>query len=210
MQQGGDGAYAKPSAPLLGNLLTLVASVGYGLYQVLYNQYGVLPAEFEETGEWRGRRLSLPPVGAEESTELSLDNPDPVVDDAIRPPPFGLYANLLTSSMGLITLCFLWIPLPILHFTGVEPFALPHDFHTWCSVGGIALSGVTFYMCFMILLGVWGPIVTSAGNLLTIVLVLITDIALGNAMDSLTAWSLLGSGMIVCAFAVLAYETFHK
>ena len=61
-----------------------------------------------------------------------------------------------------------------------------------------------------VLLGVWGPIVTSVGNLLTIVLVLMSDSIFGNAVDTLTKWSLLGSGMIVCAFAVLAYDTFHR
>jgi len=58
----------------------------------------------------------------------------------------------------------------------------------------------------MILLGVWGPIVTSVGSLLTIVLVFLSDIIFGGAVETITLWSLGGSGIIVVAFAVLAYD----
>jgi drug/metabolite transporter (DMT)-like permease len=36
-----------PSAPLVGDLLTLIASVGYGLYQVLYKKYIAMPFDPE-------------------------------------------------------------------------------------------------------------------------------------------------------------------
>ena len=58
-----------------------------------------------------------------------------------------------------------------------------------------------------ILLGAWGPIVTSVGNLVTIVLVVLSDVVLGHAADALTVWSVTGSAMVVCAFAVLAHDT---
>lgn len=57
-----------------------------------------------------------------------------------------------------------------------------------------------------ILLGLWGPIVTSVGNLLTIVLVFISDILFGSGIQSVTFWGLLGSAGIVTAFGVLAYD----
>ncbi len=44
---------------------------------------------------------------------------------------------------------------------------------------------------------------------MTIVLILLLDVVFRDAFDTLTTWSLLGSGMIVCAFAVLAYENFN-
>ena len=71
----------------------------------------------------------------------------------------------------------------------------------------------------------------SVGNLLTIVLVLISDVShptiewnetiiiivytclqcvFGAGTDTLTTWSLLGSGGIVLAFGVLAYDMFTK
>jgi len=196
-----------PSAPLLGNSMTLVASLGYALYQVLYNMYATLqPPAARETAEGQ-RRLSVTSeseLTASEELEMELGG-----KDIGHPPPFGMYANLVTSSIGFITLVVLWIPLPILHVLNIEPFGLPSDPWLLLCVVGIALSGVMFYMCFMILLGLWGPIITSVGNLLTIVLILLLDVVFRDAFDTLTTWSLLGSGMIVCAFAVLAYQNFN-
>jgi hypothetical protein len=61
-----------------------------------------------------------------------------------------------------------------------------------------------------VLLGVWGPIITSVGNLLTIVLVLFSDVLFGHGAETITAWSLVGSGVIVAAFGVLAYDMFNR
>ncbi|PAV21963.1 hypothetical protein PNOK_0192000 [Pyrrhoderma noxium] len=195
-----------PKAPLIGCLLSLIASVGYGLYQVLYNMYAVPPSEREhDTGDWQ--RLSISSDGISIDEELQGINS---IEDTVYPPPFGLYANALTSGMGIITFMFLWIPLPLLHMSSIEPFEWPSDMKTLLAIGGIALSALTFLTTFMILLAVWGPIITSVGNLLTIVLVIISDIIFGNAANTITRWSILGSTMIVCAFAVLAYESFRR
>lgn len=93
---------------------------------------------------------------------------------------------------------------PLLHWLYIERFRLPPDAVTFWSIGGIALGGLLFNSCFMILLGVWGPILTSVGNLLTIVLVLITDILFSHS--GVTLWGILGAVMIVSAFAVLAFD----
>lgn len=47
---------------------------------------------------------------------------------------------------------------------------------------------------------------TSVGNLLTIVLTLISDLSFGTV--ALTFEGLLGAGMIICAFGILVYEIF--
>ncbi|KLO17009.1 hypothetical protein SCHPADRAFT_994645 [Schizopora paradoxa] len=198
-----------PSAPFLGNTLTLVASLGYAFYQVLYNMYAKLQVPATRDASEERSRLSIASESElAASDELSMPM-DPDNKDLAQPPPFGLYANLITSSIGLLTLVVLWIPLPILHIFNIESFGLPSNPWLLLCVVGMALSGVIFYMCFMILLGIWGPIITSVGNLLTIVLILVIDVAFRDAFETFTAWSLLGSGMIVCAFAVLAYETFN-
>ncbi|KAF8274067.1 hypothetical protein EI94DRAFT_1768923 [Lactarius quietus] len=57
-----------------------------------------------------------------------------------------------------------------------------------------------------ILLGLWGPIVVSVGNLLTIVLVFLSDITVGQGVDAITPWNLAGSGGIVVAFGILVYD----
>ena len=52
----------------------------------------------------------------------------------------------------------------------------------------------------------WGPIVTSVGSLLTIVLVFVSDTIFGDAVDTVTVYSVLGCGAIVVAFGILAYD----
>ena len=42
-----------------------------------------------------------------------------------------IFANAFGSLIGCFTLFVLWIPLPILHFTGLETFELPHGRAAW-------------------------------------------------------------------------------
>lgn len=194
----------RPTAPLTGNLLTVIASFGYGLYQVLYKIYATLPPGPESK---EGNLYQTLP----EDEELAAEREHSAVtfdDDAVYPPPFGLHANLLTCLMGVITCLVLGIFLPILHNTGLETFHWPSSTLVLASIVGIALGGVVFNSGLMVLLGTWGPIITSVGNLLTIVLVLISDIIFGNGTSTITIWSLVGCGAIVFAFGVLAYDMF--
>ncbi|GLB36132.1 hypothetical protein LshimejAT787_0304200 [Lyophyllum shimeji] len=191
--------YSKPSAPLIGDLLTLVASVGYGLYQVLYKKYAALPTDPEVVSERLYDRIpSEGPSAAQDDASSDAAGHR----DAIHFPPFGLHANLLTSCIGLLTLTILWLPIPFLDYFGGEPFVLPPDAKTVLAIAGIALSGV--------LLGIWGPIITSVGSLLTIVLVFISDMVFGAGAETLTLWSFIGCTVIVTAFGVLAYDMFNR
>jgi len=146
------------TAPLLGDLLTLVASVGYGLYQVLYKKYIALPPGPELEGSPRSSYAPIPRTSFDGVIE-----PDPLVEDltpgdsrlisdtTIYPPPFGLHPNLLTSLAGVLTFLFLWIPLPVLHYVGAEPFHWPTNWLVTLAISGIALSGVVFNAGFMVI-----------------------------------------------------------
>ena len=135
----------KPTAPLFGNLLTLVASFAYGLYQVLYKIYAALPSD--------------PEVASQDSyQEIPEEDEDPRDPDhdlrsiqagAVHPPPFGLHPNLLTSTMGFFTLILLWIPIPFLHYSGAETFRLPSNVFTVMAIAGIAFGGIVFNAGFM-------------------------------------------------------------
>ncbi|KAF8078643.1 hypothetical protein FPV67DRAFT_1557902 [Lyophyllum atratum] len=197
----------RPSAPLIGDLLTLVASIGYGLYQVLYKKYAALPTDPEVVSE---RLYDHIPSDDTSVTEYGAPSDATGHGNAIYPPPFGLHANLLTSCIGLLTFTILWLPVPFLHLFGGEPFILPPDAKTTLAIAGIALSGVVFNAGFMVLLGVWGPIITSVGNLLTIVLVFVSDMVFGTGLENVTLWSLIGCSVIVAAFSVLAYDMFNR
>jgi len=129
----------KPSAPLLGNLLTLVASFGYGLYQVLYKIYAALPSDPEVASDPTYERI---PDDIEDETPAGATYIDPA--EAVYPPPFGFHPNLLTSLLGFMTLITLWIPIPFLHWSGAEFFRVPPNALTVLSIAGIALGGVVF------------------------------------------------------------------
>ncbi|KAI0801217.1 hypothetical protein C8Q74DRAFT_476149 [Fomes fomentarius] len=191
-------------SPFLGDLLTLAASVMYGAYQVLYKLYAALPDDPEVQSDAAYAPLAR---SAEETYEdVESTGTTGTEEDVIRPLPFGLYPNMLTSAIGISTLLFLWIPIPVLNVMDIEPFELPHNLLTYCVILGIAFSGSVFNAGFMVLLGVWGPIVVSVGSLLTIVLVFLSDMIFGGAVDTLTVWSVLGCSSIVVAFAILAYD----
>ena len=140
--------FFKPSAPLLGNLMTLVASFGYGLYQVLYKIYAALPSDPDVVSEGLYQEIT----GEDSIRDHHLGT---IQEDAVYPPPpFGFHPNLLTSLMGFFTFILLWIPIPFLHYSGAEIFRLPPDFLTFLAICGIALGGVVFnagYMASLIL-----------------------------------------------------------
>ena len=183
---------SKPTAPLVGNLLTLVASFGYGLYQVLYKAYAALPSDPEVASDPMYEQI---PGDAEDEATADGTYIDPA--EAVYPPPFGFHPNLLTSLLGFATLILMWIPIPFLHWSGVEVFRAPPNALTVLSIVGISFGGLGFNAGLMVnvsnehistplrlltlssqvLLGVWGPIIVSVGNLLTIVLVLISDVS---------------------------------
>ncbi|EGO03048.1 hypothetical protein SERLA73DRAFT_176566 [Serpula lacrymans var. lacrymans S7.3] len=196
----------QPSSPFIGDMLTLVASFAYGLYQVLYKKFAALPSDPELASD-----TSFYEYLSDSESSLVEEGDEPVIsadDEIAYPPPFGLHPNLLTGTIGLFTLLTLWIPIPLLHYYDIEKFALPANLRTTGVIAGIASSGVVFNSGFMILLGVWGPIVTSVGNLLTIVLILLSDVIFGFA--AITPWSLAGAGTIVAAFAVLVYTMYER
>ncbi|QRV76317.1 transmembrane protein [Ceratobasidium sp. AG-Ba] len=189
-QNTGVAATPSTSTALLGNLLTTISAISYALYQVAYKKYAVPDAHREEAYE---------PLQTEEGDveQRNVTQEDPL--------PFGLFANFITSTAGIATLGALWIPIAVMQWTGGGNFELPPDGWTTACVAAIAVSGLTFNAGFMILLSLWGPIVASVGNLLTIVLVMFVDVLI-SGLSVVTIWSLLGSGLIIAGFTILVLD----
>ena len=144
----------KPKAPLVGDLLTLCASFGYGLYQVMYKRHAALPSdqEFELSSVY----VPLPDSDGLPSSELSEEGLK--VDDLAYPPPFGLHPNFIAFGIGLSTLFSLWVMLPILHYSGFERFRLPDSPIVFLSIAGIAGSGIVFNVGLLVtVLLLWLP-----------------------------------------------------
>ena len=78
-----------------------LGNIVIGIGSVLYGFYEVLY-----------KKLACPPEGV--STGRGI-----------------IFANLFASLIGCFTLFVLWIPLPLLHWTGVETFELPRGRTAW-------------------------------------------------------------------------------
>lgn len=191
---------AHQPAPFVGDVLTLSASLVYAFYQVVYKKYIALPTDPDLTSESTNYQGLYSADDADDENQPPTSSKDKIV----YPPPFGLHPNLVIASMGMCTLLLFWIPIPFLHYYGLEEFRLPTRVDALMAIAGIAASAVVFNAGTMILLGIWGPIVTSVGSLLTIVLTFFSDMFFGTV--PFTFSGLVGTGMIVGAFAMLVFD----
>lgn len=119
-----------------------------------------------------------------------------------------IFANTVGSLIGFFTLTVLWIPLPILHWTGIEPFELPRG-----KAAGLlfisTISNAVFSGSFLVLMSLTSPVLSSVAALLTIFLVAITD-SIVNPEEKLTAAAIGGGSMIIVAFAMLSWATYRE
>ena len=73
-----------------------------------------------------------------------------------------VFSNACTTGIGLCTLLFMWIPLPILHFTGLEPFELPSPrVAVFLSIS--ILSNIGFTASFLTMVSLTSPVLSSVG-----------------------------------------------
>lgn len=138
------------SSPFVGDILTLIASVVYAFYQVIYKKFVAIPTDPESISE-SSHYESIPTTEgvAEEEVSVPLMKDE---DGIVYPPPFGLYPNLVTTAIGICTFLVLWIPIPILHYCRLEEFRPPTSADVLIALGGIAASGVIFNAGFMVIL----------------------------------------------------------
>ncbi|KAM3076287.1 hypothetical protein ACMFMG_006209 [Clarireedia jacksonii] len=118
-----------------------------------------------------------------------------------------IFANTFGSLMGSFTLLVLWIPLPILHLTGLEKFELPQGEAAWMLVVSV-LANATFSGSFLVLISLTSPVLSSVAALLTIFLVAIVDWLFTGVPLSPAAIS--GGLLIILAFLLLSWSTFRE
>lgn len=127
--------------------------------------------------------------------------------DGVSPNRGMIFANTFGSMIGCFTLFVLWIPLPFLHWAGVEEFALP--------TGKVALMlflsvvmNATFAGSFLVLISLTSPVLSSVAALLTIFIVALSDWFLTGEPPSMAA--MLGGLMIILAFLVLSWSSYKE
>lgn len=142
----------RPASALVGDVLTLLAAIVYGVYQVLYKMYATLPGDPEADLDG----VDVPSQSAYESIPGDIDIEDDIQaaalsteEDITYPPPFALFPNMLTSMIGVCTFLFLWIPMPIFQALGWTTYHFPADMKTVSAILGIALTGLVFNAGFM-------------------------------------------------------------
>jgi drug/metabolite transporter (DMT)-like permease len=118
-----------------------------------------------------------------------------------------IFANTFGSFIGAFTLGVLWIPLPILHYTGLETFQLPRGEAAWLMVISV-LANVTFSGSFLILISLTSPVLSSVAALLTIFMVAIVDWLISHV--PLSPGAIIGGLLIIGAFALLTWSTYKE
>ncbi|KAF2162249.1 hypothetical protein M409DRAFT_69178 [Zasmidium cellare ATCC 36951] len=130
--------------------------------------------------------------------------------DGCSPVRGMLFANAFGSMIGIFTLLVLWIPLPILHVTGIERFEFPSGRASWMLAISV-LSNATFSGSFLVLISLTSPVLSSVAALLTIFLVALCDQLLPPPLYSpLTLAAVAGGVLIIFAFLLLSWATYKE
>jgi hypothetical protein len=136
---------------MLGDLIMLIGAICLGFYEVIYKMslpegHGGVAGPSGTGGEEQplsvsgyeavrteedGMSVSEPPMrpalsndDARNSSSLPLVRQDPETQTRTSL-PLAVHANFLTSLIGVATLALFWIPIPLLHWSGLEEFELP-------------------------------------------------------------------------------------
>jgi len=118
-----------------------------------------------------------------------------------------IFANTFGSLIGCFTVFVLWIPLPVLHITGLEKFELPQGEAAWMLIISV-LANATFSGSFLVLISLTSPVLSSVAALLTIFLVAITDWLLTG--ERLAPAAVGGGLLIIGAFLLLSWSTYRE
>lgn len=127
--------------------------------------------------------------------------------DGVSPGRGMIFANTFGSCIGLFTLCVLWIPLPLLHWTGLEIFEIPNASTCWLILFAV-LSNATFSASFLILISLTSPVLSSVAALLTIFIVALADWFITG--QPLSPAAVIGGSMIIVAFGALSWSTYRE
>lgn len=125
----------------------------------------------------------------------------------VSPRRQAVFANVVGTGIGLCTFSLVWLLLPILHFTGIEPFEAPRGEVLQLLVVSI-LSNMLFSGSMLVLMSLTSPVLSSVAALLTIFIVAIVDWFFFSVPISFAGF--VGGLMIIIAFLLLSYATWKE
>ncbi|CDS04825.1 hypothetical protein LRAMOSA07355 [Lichtheimia ramosa] len=114
--------------------------------------------------------------------------------------PSVLFANVVTTGIGLATLLLLWIPIPLLHWTGYETFQMP-DPITFGYILCVGSMSVIYNATFMCVIALANPVFAAVGVMLTVPAVAIVDVLVTGVM--IPTATIVGSILILIGFYIL-------
>lgn len=117
------------------------------------------------------------------------------------------FSNVIGSCVGFCTLCILWPVIPLLHFTGIETFELPHGEEIWVFIISV-VSNALFSGSFLILMALTSPVLSSVAALLTTFLVAVVDWLLFGT--EISFGGIIGGVLIIIAFVLLSYASWKE
>ncbi|KAK3388365.1 hypothetical protein B0T20DRAFT_473840 [Sordaria brevicollis] len=117
------------------------------------------------------------------------------------------FANTFGSMIGVFTIFVLWIPIPVLHWTGIEPFEVPKGRAAWLLFWSIVMN-MSFAGSFLVLISLTSPVFSSVASLLTIFIVAVSDWWMTG--KPLSAASMVGGLLIMLAFGLLSWSTWRE
>ncbi|KAL4931496.1 uncharacterized protein BDV17DRAFT_238443 [Aspergillus undulatus] len=113
--------------------------------------------------------------------------------------------QLFFGLVGVFNMFLLWPGFLLLHYTGIEPFALPDSNRVWTIILVNALSSLLSDICWAYAMLLTSPLVVTVGLSLTIPLSLVGQIFLQGEYASLTYW--LGATVVFVSFLVVNHES---
>jgi hypothetical protein len=96
-----------------------------------------------------------------------------------------MYSNACTTGIGLFTLVFMWFPIPILHFTGLERFEVPSA-KAAMFLGLSILGNIGFTASFLTMVSLTSPVLSSVGAMY---IYLLAELSIGYLFSPLPSWT---------------------
>ncbi|WAQ82324.1 hypothetical protein PtA15_2A641 [Puccinia triticina] len=115
--------------------------------------------------------------------------------------------QLFFGFVGAINMLCFWPMGVVLHYTGIEPFSLPHTRKLWISVVLNAMCTFVSDYIYMLAMLKTSPLVVTLGISLTLPVAVIGDIFKGIVLPPT---SLLGAGLVLSSFVILSLVEQHR